>query len=423
MICSTKVCKNILQEKDDINPKTKEYYKRCLICRNKEKCIHGNKKKLCETCGGNCRCEHNKIRNKCNRCSNSLCVHKKFKYQCTACKNIQASNCIHDKITAECYLCNGKNLCPHFIQKTKCLECTPGNCICIRCKNVFEETIFNGIILKSCNACRDATKKNTIKKINTKTTDTTNCCTNCYVPFEKIINIRTDKYYKTCNACRQQEDERRKANPDKRRNYYKQNSEKEKIKNIERNKCSTYGCDKQSKAKKYCKSCYYKLNPEFKPARIKIKEEELYNFLISSFPDLEIIYNSIVKGDGCCINYRPDFLIHLNKHSILVECDEFQHNYYKNTCKELTRIPLIQDILNRNLLVIRFNPDNYTDKDGKKIKSPFSIDKKIEMNTIKKSDFTNWNSRLEVLKNIIEDNLEQCPEELIKEIYLFYDGF
>ena len=45
------------------------------------------------------------------------------------------------------------------------------------------------------------------------------------------------------------------------------------------------------------------------------------------------------------------------------------------------------------------------------------------MNTIKKSDFTNWNSRLEVLKNIIEDNLDQCPEELIKEIYLFYDGF
>ena len=275
--------------------------------------------------------------------------------------------------------------------------------ICSSCRKSFEEIIVNNKSLKTCNNCKEQIKQyrqeNAEKiKQQTKQYRQENA--------EKIKQQTKQYYQENAEKIKQQT-----------KQYYQENAEKFK------QKCNTYGCDKQRNCKKYCKSCYYKLNPDFKPKRIKIKEEELYNFLISSFPDLEIIYNSMVKGDGCCLNYRPDFLINLNKHSILVECDEFQHNYYKDTCKELTRIPYIQDILNRNLLVIRFNPDNYTDKDGKKVKSPFSIDKKIEMNTIKKSDFTNWNSRLKVLKNIIEDNLEKCPEELIKEIYLFYDGF
>ena len=284
--------------------------------------------------------------------------------------------------------------------------------ICSRCRKSFEEIIVNNKSLKTCNNCREQQKQyyqeNAEKKKQYRQ--------------ENVEKIKEqNKQYRQENAVKIKEHKKqyRQENVEKFKQYRQENAEKIK----EQQKCNTYGCDKQRNCKKYCKSCYYKLNPDFKPKRIKIKEEELYNFLISSFPDLEIIYNSMVKGDGCCLNYRPDFLINLNKHSILVECDEFQHNYYKDTCKELTRIPYIQDILNRNLLVIRFNPDNYTDKDGKKVKSPFSIDKKIEMNTIKKSDFTNWNSRLKVLKNIIEDNLEKCPEELIKEIYLFYDGF
>ena len=134
MICSTKACKNILQEKDDINSKTNEYYKRCLICRSKEQCVHGNKKTLCETCGGKGRCEHNKNKNKnkCNKCSNSICI--------------------HDKITSKCFLCNGKNLCPHNLNPNKCLECGTCNCICTNCNNVFQQV--DGETFKRCATCK-----------------------------------------------------------------------------------------------------------------------------------------------------------------------------------------------------------------------------------------------------------------------------
>ena len=236
MLCSTKNCKHILQEKDDINSKTNEYYKRCLICRSKGKCIHNFEKNNCKICCGIELCEHKKIPNKCSICSSNLCEHKKFRFQCIECRNIQLSICSHNKQTFECYICNGKDLCQHNINPKKCLECGTGtgNCICNRCKNVFEQV--DGEKFKTCTNCREISNKYKAKKLTINTTETTNCCTNCHKAFDKIINTRTKKKYKTCNACREKDDERRKLNPEKRMNYYKQNSEKEKLAAKERNK-------------------------------------------------------------------------------------------------------------------------------------------------------------------------------------------
>jgi hypothetical protein len=207
MICSYKYCKNVLTEKDDINDKTKDYYKRCITCRSKELCVHNIKKYVCEICGGKGRCEHNKIKTKCNKCSNAICVHKLFSYQCAECKAIKNSNCIHDKITSECYLCNNKNLCPHNLNPNKCLECRNGNCICTKCTNVFQQV--DGETFKRCTNCRETVKKSTAKKLTTNTTETTNCCTNCHSAFGIIINAKNNKPYKTCNVCREKDDERR----------------------------------------------------------------------------------------------------------------------------------------------------------------------------------------------------------------------
>jgi hypothetical protein len=207
MICSQKYCKKVLTEQDDINDKTKDYYKRCITCRNKGKCIHGFEKKNCKNCCNIPLCEHNKIQTTCSKCSNKLCEHNRFHNQCADCKRIKASNCIHDKITSECYLCNNKNECSHGIQKTKCLECGDGNCICNNCKNVFDQV--DGETFKRCPTCRETVKKSVAKKLTTNTTETTNCCTTCYLQFDKIINTRTKKEYKTCNACREKDDERR----------------------------------------------------------------------------------------------------------------------------------------------------------------------------------------------------------------------
>jgi len=187
-------------------------------------------------------------------------------------------------------------------------------------------------------------------------------------------------------------------------------------------KCSIKDCDKQKKIDKYCWRCYYYTNPTKKPKRIKIKEEEVFNFIKTSFPDITIIYDQYLIGDIGCIKSRPDILIHLNNHSIIVEIDEKQHSYYKDSCKELTRIPKMQQELNRNLIVIRFNPDCYIDKNKKKIKSCFAIDQRIGMNVIRLNQLTNWNNRLETLKNCLNDAINNEPNDPITEIKLFFDS-
>ena len=191
---------------------------------------------------------------------------------------------------------------------------------------------------------------------------------------------------------------------------------------ITNRKCSILHCDKQKKIDKYCWACYYNINPIKKPKRIKVKEEEVSNFIKASFHELNVIYDQYLIGDIGCIKSRPDILIHLNNHSIIIECDENQHSYYKDTCKELIRIPKMQQELNRNLIVIRFNPDCYIDKNKKKIKSCFAIDQRIGMNVIRLNQLTNWNNRLETLKNCLNDAINNEPNDPITEIKLFFDS-
>jgi len=191
--------------------------------------------------------------------------------------------------------------------------------------------------------------------------------------------------------------------------------------NIKAKKCSILYCDKQQQKDKYCWACYYNINPIKRPTRIKLKEEEVSNFIKVSFPELNVIYDQSLIGDIGCIKARPDILIHLNNHSIIIECDEFQHSYYKDTCKELIRIPSIQQELNRNLIVIRFNPDGYIDK-NKKIPSCFAIDQRVGMNVIKKDQLKNWNNRLEVLKDCLNYSINNEPNDPITQVKLFFDS-
>jgi hypothetical protein len=132
-----------------------------------------------------------------------------------------------------------------------------------------------------------------------------------------------------------------------------------------------------------------------------------------------MITDKCLIGDGLCLKSRPDILIHLNNHSIIIEIDENQHKFYNPICDE-ARINNIQEALNRPIIIIRFNPDAYTDK-GKIIKSCFKDDVNTGLKTIPKNKLDDWNNRLAVLKNIINDNLEYLNDEPIKIIKLFYD--
>ena len=79
-----------------------------------------------------------------------------------------------------------------------------------------------------------------------------------------------------------------------------------------------------------------------------------------------------------------------------------------------------QDLGHRPIVFIRFNPDDYVDIDGKKVKSCFSTDKN-GMLKLTKSKYAEWNMRIECLKSQISHWCDNPSEKTIEIINLYYD--
>ena len=191
--------------------------------------------------------------------------------------------------------------------------------------------------------------------------------------------------------------------------------------NITHKICIQPLCDKLQQLDEYCIRCFYALYPnDNRCKRIKIKENEVKKFIQDNLKGLTFIYYEPLKGDGSCFNIRPDVMLHLNNHSLIIECDEYQHKFYNVDCDN-TRTHKIQEALNRPIISIRFNPDEYIDDNRKKVQSCFKIDKKLGLTTIPKTQEKEWNNRLDVLRTTISKNITTEPDVPIKIIKLFYD--
>jgi len=137
------------------------------------------------------------------------------------------------------------------------------------------------------------------------------------------------------------------------------------IKNKKCKLCKLY----QAHISGYCSSCFYYLNPEhIKTKRHKTRENTFMYQLKEIYPD--IILDKIVTGG--CSRKRPDGLIDLYTHSIIIEIDEEQHRGY--SCERKRMMELFQDLGSRPIIFIRLNPDSYT-VNGKKMKGCFSVSK------------------------------------------------
>lgn len=77
---------------------------------------------------------------------------------------------------------------------------------------------------------------------------------------------------------------------------------------------------------------------------------------------------------------------------------------------------IFQDLGNRPIIVIRFNPDSYINKNGKKIDSCFQVS---DMGNYKVWDLE-WNNRIDVLKNLIKKYLIEIPNKEVTMEFLFY---
>jgi hypothetical protein len=331
------------------------------------KCEHEKRKTTCKLCKGGSICEHDRIRSTCKLCKGgSICEHDRNKSLCKQCGGSKI--CEHDRIRSTCKLCKGGSICEHDRIRSVCKPCG-GSQICehdrIRstCKSCGGSQICeHGRIKKSCKACCGS-----------------QIC-------------QHEKYKLYCKACGGSA------------------------------LCKSNWCETRSNPKYegYCVPCFVN-NPEnqHKPAmrNYKTKEKEVVDQIIQEFPDFTWIADKKV-ADGCS-RRRPDLLLDLGSHIIIIEVDENKHDTYECSCENKRLMELWQDLNHRPIVFIRFNPDNYTNQEGVLVKSCWKLNT-LGVMTIKKTKENEWIERIIKLKQQIHHWVNNTSEKTIEMIELFY---
>ena len=186
--------------------------------------------------------------------------------------------------------------------------------------------------------------------------------------------------------------------------------------------CKLENCDTRVSNKKYegyCFQCFIKLFPDKPITRnYKTKEREVVQFIKNNYSECTLICDKIIKSG--CLKKRPDMYIDFGTHIIIVEIDEYAHSNYENMCENRRVMEISQDFDHRNIVFIRFNPDEYVDKNGKKITSCWS-NNKLGLCTIKKCKQTEWMLRLNKLQHVLNYHIDNIPEKNLTFEFLFYD--
>jgi hypothetical protein len=173
------------------------------------------------------------------------------------------------------------------------------------------------------------------------------------------------------------------------------------------------------KCEGYCLFCYMNLFPDKPIARnYKTKEKMVVDFIIESFCGLSWITDKKVQ-DGCS-RRRPDLLLDLGYQVIIIEIDENQHIKYDCSCENKRLMEISQDIGHRNIVFIRFNPDEYILSDNTKVKSCWKFNKHGIV-YVPKNKESEWSLRLLSLKTQIEYWLNHQTYKMIETVQLYYN--
>ena len=168
-----------------------------------------------------------------------------------------------------------------------------------------------------------------------------------------------------------------------------------------------------SKYKPNCSRCHFYLNPDDPRIRnFKTKENAFMLPLKELYPDILLDK----RIDGGCSKRRPDGLLDIGTHSIVIEIDENQHISYDNECDNRRTMEIFRDLGNRPLVYIRLNPDSYK-LNEKNIKGCFSMSKTTRELSQNKKEFT---KRFSSLKDAISLNINNIPDRNISYMHLYY---
>jgi hypothetical protein len=335
---------------------------------SKKVCEHGKNKYDCRECGGSTFCEHNKRKIYCRECKGShICEHNKIKTICKECGGSQI--CIHNKRKSRCKECCGSSICKHQKIKYTCKKCSDSSQFCEHNKRK-----------TYCKECKG-----------------TQICEH-----EKIRS-----YCKECSGSQ----------------YCIHQKQKKRCKECEGSSlCKSSWCETYANTKYegFCLPCFVN-NPENndKPVfrNYKTKEKDVVDRIKQSFPDFTWVSDKKVF-DGCS-RRRPDLLLDMGSHIIIVEIDENKHTDYDCSCENKRLMELSQDLQHRPIIFIRFNPDSYINSEGISIKSCWKLNK-LGVITISKSKQTEWEERINNLKEQIKYWVDNPTEKTIEIIELFY---
>uniref|UniRef100_A0A6C0DKH6 Uncharacterized protein n=1 Tax=viral metagenome TaxID=1070528 RepID=A0A6C0DKH6_9ZZZZ len=185
--------------------------------------------------------------------------------------------------------------------------------------------------------------------------------------------------------------------------------------------CKSSMVSKKSKYYPLCEPCFCQEYPD-SPLSVNYKTKERYLFdeIKNRFSGVSMRLNKRV--DNGCSGKKPDILIDKGIFSIIIECDENQHKNYE--CEEKRIMELFQDLGNRPLIVIRFNPDSYI-TNSVKYDGCFEDIKHLYQKKYYNLLPFEWCKRISVLEGLIKKYLmlDEIPSKEIVIEKLFYDGY
>jgi len=385
----------------------------------KKKCEHGRQKSKCKECGGSSICKHSRQKSQCKECGgSSICEHGRFKSTCKECGG--SSICEHRRIKSTCKECGGSSICEHGRQKSTCKECG-GSSICehgrikSQCKECGGSSICeHGRIKSTCKECGGSSFcEHGREKSKCKECGGSSICehgrqkSKCKECGGSSIceHGRIKSQCKECGGSSICEHGRHKSTCKKCGGSALCKS----------SWCETTGIKKYNG---YCLPCCIQIHPEIKVSRnYKTKQTDVENRIKTRFSSFTWISDKTVK-DGCS-KRRPDLLLDMGSHIIIIEIDENKHTNYDCSCENKRLMELSKDLNHRPIVFIRFNPDSYIDEKGKKVNSCWKLNKLGIMQILKNKE-TEWKERIKILEQQIEYWIQNPTNKTIEIVELFY---
>jgi hypothetical protein len=206
------------------------------------------------------------------------------------------------------------------------------------------------------------------------------------------------------------------------------------MEDVRSKRCEHEGCTTRvsnAQYKGFCLRCFVYLHPDQKVARsYKIKERHVIDALAAA--DLGLPTGVVPACDkrvdgtgGCGSGRRPDWLVDLGTHSLIVEVDEEQHGGYDTACETKRLMQLFGDLGDRPLVIVRFNPDAYTDAGGRRVPSPFKYLAKLGVPVVARP--AAWEARMARLVGVVRGHVvrgrrDGAPSREVTVEPLFFDG-